>query len=246
MLRGYLDGSGKAHDSEFLTLTGVFASENVWDRFEKSWREILAKHRISDFHMSEAMSLRGRFSEENGWSRPKVNELVKDLWNVIGKHRWTDKFSLNSNLYARSCTVKLQDYHQAKSANPKLREPEAICTQFCFNGLPPDLDGDLEKHPEVILVFDQGELFLKTLYRNWIKGRNLPAAGWPKQIKAMEFGSAAKSCPLQAADLIAWTMGKHHKTLPDGYPYALGAIIMIAHHVMTYDYESVMRDFPNG
>ncbi|TMA84398.1 MAG: DUF3800 domain-containing protein [Deltaproteobacteria bacterium] len=245
MLPGYYDGSGKSNDSEFLTLTGVIASESVWERFDKSWRAILEKYQVSDFHTSEAMSLSGRFSGGNGWSRPKVFELMKDLWNVIGKYRWTDNFSLNSNLYGRSCTVIMQDYHRAKSANPKLREPEAICTRYCFNGLPVDLDSNLE-HPEIFLVFDRGEPFLKTLYRNWIKGRNRPNAGWPKQIKGIEFGSASNLCPLQAADLIAWTMGKHHKTQPDGYPEALGANVMIAHHIMTYDYESLTKDFPNG
>jgi hypothetical protein len=135
--------------------------------------------------------------------------------------------------------------YQANSANPKLREAEAICTQCCFNGLPPDLDADIE-HPEVILVFDQEESFLKTLYGNWIKGRNLPTAGWPKQIKGIEFGNAAKLCPMQAADLIAWTISKHQRALPEGYPEVLGTIIMIAHHTMTYDYESLMMDFPKG
>ena len=57
MLRGYYDGSGKSNDSEFLTLTGVIASESVWERFDKSWRAILEKYQVSDFHTSEAMSL---------------------------------------------------------------------------------------------------------------------------------------------------------------------------------------------
>ena len=197
MLRWIPRWSGKSNDSEFLT--GVFASESVWDRFEKCWREILAKYHISDFHTSEAMSLRGRFSKQNGWSKPKVYELVKDLWNVIRKHRWTEDFSLNSNLYARSCTVKMQDYYQAKSANPKLREAEAICTQFCLNT------------QKLFWCLIREKSFLKTLYRNWIKGRNLPTACWPKQIKGIEFGNAAKSCPMQAADLIAWTIGRHHR-----------------------------------
>ena len=243
MLRGFYDASGKSNDSEFVTLTGVFASESVWERFEKSWREILDKYQISDFHTSEAMSLSGRFSPENGWSRTKVHELTKDLWRVIGRYRWTDDNP--SNLYARSCTLIMADYHRGKSANPKLREPEAICTRFCFNGLPIDFDSNLE-HPEVSLVFDRGEPFLNTLYRNWVKGRNLPNAGWPKQIKGIEFGSATDLCPLQLADFLAWIMGKHHRMQPDGYPEVVATVIAIAHHMMTYDYESIVRDFPNG
>jgi hypothetical protein len=94
----------------------------------------------------------------------------------------------------------MQDYYQAKSANPKLIKRSGS-----------NLHSILLEHPEVILVFDQGESFLKTLYKNWIKGRNLPTARWPKQIKGIEFGKAAKLCPMQAADLIAWTIGRHHR-----------------------------------
>src|SRR5947208_14341791 len=78
MLRGYFDGSGKIEDSEYVTLTGLIASESVWERFERSWAEVLQKYRISDFHMSEAISLNDRFSRENGWDRKKVNELIND------------------------------------------------------------------------------------------------------------------------------------------------------------------------
>lgn len=132
MLRGYFDGSGKSNDSEYLTLTGLIASESVWERFESSWGEVLQKYQISDFHMSEAMSLKDRFSRENGWDREKVGELIKDLWNVIGRYRWTKDLSLKSNLNARSCTVVMRDYRRAKAERPKMREPEALCTGFCL------------------------------------------------------------------------------------------------------------------
>ena len=239
MLHGYLDGSGKSNESEYLTLTGLFASESVWRRFECSWGEVLQKHQISEFHTSEAISLKRRFSPENGWNRLKVGELVKDLWNVLGQYRWTEDLSLGSNLNARSCTVVMADYRRAKAERPKLREPEALCTGFCFHRLPIDLDSQLE-HPEVILVFDRGEPFLDTVNRGWNRYKNLPDAGWPKQIKEIKFGRAANLCPMQAADLVAWTINKHVRT-PDGYPGALGAIIMISHQVMIYDYETIMK-----
>jgi hypothetical protein len=239
MLRGYFDGSGKPHESDYLTLTGLVASESVWERFECSWSDVLRKYQIPAFHMTDAMSLKKRFSPQNGWSRGKVAELVKDLWNVIGKYRWTDDVPVNSNLNACSCTVVMSDYRRAKLQRPRLREPEALCTAFCLHGIPFDLDSRLE-HPEIILTFDRGEAFRKTVYRGWVKFKKLTNAGWPKQFKKIEAGSAADKCPIQAADLVAWTLNKHHKT-PDGYPETVGLVIMLSHQMKVFDYETIMR-----
>jgi hypothetical protein len=241
MLLGYFDGSGKSEVSEYLTLTGLIASESVWDRFERSWNEILQKYHISVFHMSEAMSLNNRFSVRNGWNREKVRAVVNDLWNVFGRYLWTKDLSLKSNLYARSCTVVMRDYRRAKSENPRLREPEALCTGFCCHRLPFDLDSNLE-HPEIALVFDRGEPFLNTIYRGWVKYKHRPDAGWPKQIKEIRFAEA-NQCPLiQAADLVAWTINKYHRR-PDGYPDAdaFAASIMVSHETKTFDYDAIMK-----
>lgn len=243
MLRGYWDGSGKPEDSEYVTLTGLIASESVWERFERSWGEILQKYQISDFHTSEAMSLNDRFSRENGWTPQKVDGLVKEFWNVIGQYRWTKEFSLKSNLNARSCTVVMDDYRRAKLERPRIREVEALCTSFCSHALPIDLDSNLE-YPEIVLVFDRGEAFLDTIYRNWVKYKKLPDAGWPMQIKDIVPMGAQNLCPMQAADLVAWTINKHHRS-PDGYPDALGSIIMMSHQIKTFDYDTLMNT-PEG
>jgi hypothetical protein len=239
MLRGYFDGSGKSHESEYLTLTGLIASESVWERFECSWGEILQKYEIFDFHMSEAMSLKNRFSPQNSWNRDKLTELTKDLWNVIGQYRWTSDSPVNSNLNARSCTVVMRDYRRAKLERPRLREPEALCTGFCLHGLPFDLDSQLE-HPKIILTFDRGEAFLNTVYRGWVKYKKRTDAGWPKQFKNIISGGAANLCPMQAADLVAWTINKHHRTLV-GYAEAVGSVIMLSHQIKLFDFETIME-----
>jgi hypothetical protein len=76
----------------------------------------------------------------------------------------------------------MSDYRRAKVDNKKLRKPEAICAEFCFNHLPVDLDADLE-YPEIYLVFDRGERFHGTITNIWQQYRKKPDAGWPKQIK---------------------------------------------------------------
>lgn len=184
------------------------------------------------------MALAGKFSRENGWNEKKIHELVKDLWNVIGQYRWTENFSLGSNLHARSCTIVAADYHRAKAEITNLREAEALCTGYCVHRFPFDLDSDLE-HPEIVLVFDQNETFLNTVNRGWLRYKKRADAGWPKQIKDIVSMRAANLCPMQAADLVAWTINKHHKT--PKYVEAFGAFVMISHDAVTFDYETIMK-----
>lgn len=238
VLRGYLDGSGKSNSSEYVTLTSLIASESVWHQFECSWREVLRVHGISDFHTNEAMSLNGRFSHAHGWNRDRLQTLTTDLWNVIGRYRWISNSSPQSNLNARSCTVVMRDYQRAKLERPTLREPEALCTGYCLHRFPVDLDSQIE-HPEIILKFDRNEDFLKTVYRGWVRFKNKPDTGRPKQIRDISTCVAAKEYPLQATDLVAWTVNKDHKTA-DGYPLAVGLAIMLSHQQKLFDYETIM------
>lgn len=118
MLRGYYDGSGTTADSPCLTLTGLVASESVWERFEDAWAAVLMKHDISYFHMTDAMALRGQFS--SGWTDEKVHALILKLLQVLGRFRAISGSS-ESNLIARSCTIVVDDYRRASHTFPSKR-----------------------------------------------------------------------------------------------------------------------------
>jgi len=245
MLRGYFDGSGIDRASEHLTLTGLIASESVWERFNCSWCEVLQRHQIPEFHTTYAMSLNREFSIKRGWTKEKVERLITDLWNTIGQYRWTKDLSQSSNLLALSCTVVVRDYERAKLENSNLREPAAICTRFCTSLFPIDIDSNLE-HPEITLVFDRGEPFLRTIKRNWDKYKNHKDAGWPKQVKDIITGSASTTCGLQAADLVAWTIRKYHSSTASYDPWGITAVVMVEHRSATLDYNTLVKAFPNG
>lgn len=241
MLRAYYDCSGQPHDSEFVTLAGVIASESVWDRFCQEWTSVLERYQISEFHMADAMSLKRDFSQANGWSQEKVQKLVWDLWAIVGRFRATDGFRLGTNLVGSSCTVTMENYRRAKFENPQLRSPEAICTQYCVSVIPRDIDSDIA-YPEISLVFDQNEDFRHPIYRNWQRYRGKREAGWPRQVKAIDEASSSNTPPLQAADLLAWTMNKHHRN-PSFWKIV--SVILLEHFSKTYDYEAIMTQFPN-
>jgi hypothetical protein len=136
----------------------------------------------------------------------------------------------------------MEDYRRAKFENPQLRSPEAICTQYCVSVIPRDIDSDIA-HPEISLVFDQNEDFRHPIYRNWQRFRNRWDAGWPRQVKTIDQASSSNTPPLQAADLLAWTMNKHQRK-PSFWKMA--SILLLEHFSKTYDYEAIMTQFPNG
>ncbi len=252
MLRAYYDASGTHEGSEALTLAGMVASESVWDRFEEQWGAVLGEYQISQFHTKDAMACRGQFAQKNNWDRQRTEKLIWELWKVIGAFRAV-KNSPDSNLTATSCTIVMKDYVKAKIDNPALRKPEAICVQFCATRMPADLDAmsDFPEYPEVALVFDQNESFLHTIYRVWQDYKSRAHAGWPRQMNIMtnkrEINLMGKSYiyPLQAADLLAWTMNHNYRSI-HRTSWALVPSLAVEHHTRTYDYVHLMSEFPNG
>lgn len=134
----------------------------------------------------------------------------------------------------------MEDYRKAKRDNPNLRSPEAMCTQFCVNIVPRDLDSKTA-HPEMALAFDQNERFLHTIDRIWRPLRNRRECGWPRQIKEITSVSSTMR-PLQAVDLLAWTMNKHHRNLSF---WSSVTFLALEHYTKTYDYATIMEQFSN-
>jgi hypothetical protein len=252
MLRGYYDGSRTTADSPFLTLTGLVASESVWERFEDAWDAVLVKHDISCFHMTDVMALRGQFS--SGWTDDKVNALIFKLLQVLGQFRAT-RGNSESNLVARSCTIVMDDYRRVQSCIP-LKEAEAICVDYCVGGgIPKDIDAVDERAPAgIVLVFDRNECFQRMITRIWQDLKNRRGEGWPQQIRNIvrkdrelaEVGSH-NTCPLQASDLLAWLMNQRHSYYNQkriGF-WSATSIIAVEHYVKVYDCPALMKTFSN-
>ena len=249
MLRGYYDGSGKKEDSRYLTLTGMIASESVWEAFEKRWSQVLRNHNVGRFHMTDAMTLQQDFHPDYGWNDKKVDNLIRDLFNVLGEFRSHPENS-QSNLVAISCTIDMNDYRKAEAEMKVRLEPEAICVNYCFK-LPRDIDEPDKTHAEIVLVFDRNECFQRMIYRVWQDFKGKRDAGWPKQVRdilsrdreLVEVGTS-NVAPLQAADMIAWIMNNRQINPDRTAPWNYGVVMMIEHHFTFYDYTKLIESYP--
>jgi uncharacterized protein DUF3800 len=203
LLQGYFDDSG-SHGGEGLYVLGGFLAPSVsWPRFNAEWRGVLKKDpAIVYFKMSEAISLRGQFDR---WPSPLRDQKVFELAEVA--ERWA---------VARiSAMVWKEDFDaHIKGASPwrELDNPYFLL----FNQIIVLTVGyilELGKraldmsNAKVEFVFDE----------QGVLGRD--AVGWwdvlkqalePEKAQLLgippEFGSDKRLLPLQAADLLAWSV----------------------------------------
>jgi hypothetical protein len=238
----YYDGTIDGKHKKAMTLTGLAAPERLWVTFEAEWDKCLTgNHVYEDFHMTDFMSGQGYWATLGKHEKEK---LIKDLWNVFGRNR-------DSRLRAYSCTVLLEEYKKAQLKVPNLREPEAMCVDFCVGGLQLTKE-ELSIPKPILLYFDRNEKFMHKINRVWqkIPGKNNYAGtrrGWPYQIRNI-IPVDMSYIPIQAADMIAWSIN-HQYCKPDDPMtvfFKTAPILAVQHFTRVYDFAEIIRYYPNG
>jgi len=221
-----------------VTLTGIAASDVIWESFERIWGGVLKSYSVAALHMSKLMHFRGDFKVENGWNQRRRNQFLGELWNVIGSFRM-------QHLVAYSCSVVMDDWSRAKRNLPSLTSPESMCANFCVGGLHLPIEYQEESKP-VLLYFDRNERFMHKVNRVWVRHKKRRGTLF-SQIRNIIAVDSTKYA-IQAADLLAWIENKEARG--EDYPFKamlrFSRILMIEHFIRIYDYESILLDYPNG
>jgi len=143
-----------------------------------------------------------------GWSDQKKREFVYDAGEVLRKFHYLD-------LAVTYCSINLSARERIISEGLFFPEPEIFCTQTCL-GLA--FEWYTERHGIELayLHFDQGEQFRKTILGRWMEQRNnkIKHPLWGL-IGGMPENDMRVTPPLQAADLIAWSISRMHSNTPD-------------------------------
>ncbi len=255
--QAYYDGSGKA-DLPAMTLTGVAAPEELWQRFEPLWVDALDRNTVPDrdFHMTDLMAKprRGKLAD---WDDRRVEALLTDLWNVFGRFRTED-------LAAYSCTVFFDAHKQAKQLIPALRSPEAICVDYCVGSLQLTKQQLASEPKPILLYFDRKEKFMHTVNRVWLQGKKHPT-GRPSQVRNIIVADRSYYYPIQAADMLGWIINRNRLNAArrgKAQPYQrlvfdeqldkyeamfVQTWFMIWHFMQWYDEpQKIVKRYPNG
>jgi hypothetical protein len=237
MIKAYFDGSRyDGRGIKLLCLGGVVASETVWPDFNQKWRVTLQTYGLTSFHMTDAMAHRGDF---DGWETVKIDDLLKALTNIVGGF-------FDRHLRVKSCVVNLDDYQKANTDVPRLKNPEAICVDFCCGTpVPPEEATPVDQqHSDIIFCFDKNESFLKFIDQAWRRRRKRRRGGWPEQVRNVLKASSTQEPGLQAADLIAWSTNAVYRGVERAYPYVWLNVLMGMHAY--FDYGQILEEVKKG
>jgi Protein of unknown function (DUF3800) len=237
MFRVFLDGSRYEQEPRTLCLGCVVAPDTVWSDFNSKWIATLETFELKSFHMTDAMAGRGAFER---WKKDRVDDLLKALTNVI-----TSFF--DRDLRVKTCLIDMAAYEKAQKELPKLKDPEAICIDFCC-GTPIQLGESstlTETQPDLFFCFDQNENFMKFFDSAWRKRRKKKyKGGWPQQVKEVRKASSSVEPGLQAADLIAWSTNAASRGIERAYVHAFLNILMGMR--LHFDYERIHEEYARG
>lgn len=214
----YLDGTGDTENGraaqEFVALASIAAYKERWDSgLHDEWDGLIALNGGEPIHATE-LHHEGAIDILEKAVRI-VASLDRELFHMFG------------------CIVSLADYQRALPLCPALLEPphdnqakppEAICVDWCVGGLFDRLDVDYDKGApnDMGVVFDANERFLRWIYRVWTAPHEIrpwwarkrdrrDRSDWLRpRIVTIVPGDSDRYRELQAADVIAWAMRRHH------------------------------------
>jgi hypothetical protein len=213
-LTGYFDETGHSRDPQVSCagMAGMVASVEAWKVFETDWSSLLQEYSVSALHMKYFAHYKGDFE---GWDEVKRRRFLGRAVDII----------LGTGGMPVGALVDLRAYRQLDTrVQERLTDPYYMCLNVCVHGAMVYGLFDPVKwsqgHPFVFsnekiqLVLDQNhELagFVPKLMA-FLESRPL----YNGQVGDYTFSSMTKQLPLQAADFIAYEMGRCFKNLIAG------------------------------
>lgn len=245
-MRTYLDSSGKL-ESNYLTLAGFAASDELWGEFETQWSEILRNHHPSaDYlHMWELSHYEGKFERGKGWNPTTGFELVMKClkyMNGLDKQRFRMFY----------CAVDLMAHRKLLKRTYKIPSPIELCNRYCSETV---FSWYLAKHPGVVdpirsiqYYFDINEYFKGPFEEKWRSEtkRSRREREWNPWCSIIGIETTQMRCipGIQAADMIAW--GTNREMTQAGGPYSDMAWMMrqlVPFYSKIFDEATMLEEF---
>ena len=200
VLQGFFDDSGSHASDPYYVLAGFISTVESWESFSDEWRAKLNEYPgLQYFKMSEANAMKGQF--RSGWNPRTRDQRVFELAEIVNKHAMV----LVTSWLKRS---DFDDFSNGIEDTRGFSDPYFLCFYqlvFAVNSFQL-----ANSNAECDLVFDeQGKLGPETLL-GWEAAKIATVSD--ERLNIFEnlslplFRSDLKSLPLQAADMLAWTV----------------------------------------
>ncbi len=199
MLVCFADESGNLYT---FTMACAISNDQKWLRLDREWKKSLAEFGVPYFHMKELVARKGPYCN---WPQHRADAFIRKLVWVFQAHvmAWC------------ATTVIIRDYYAVVKTdkNRKQRNPYYHAFQTCVGGALV-FSSDQFKHSsldsKVSFMLDAGGASQQRAAFYFAAFKELN--GIPNErLGVLLFGNDEKINGLQAADLLAYEVHKHHQ-----------------------------------
>jgi hypothetical protein len=198
MIAGYFDESGHSADTDFVTMGGLVAPEEEWSALIPKWKELLSKHKLSEWHSHDYAHSVNEYKRWNGNDEGRQN-LYGDFMGAI----------IEMEGVPLGATVSVAHWRRmSDAARRSLVDPYYLTLQLCLHRSS-DYRSGMFWQEKMRLVFDDNREFkgrIPAIYR--MLRNNIPFGD--QLLERPTFVSATAAPQMQVADLIAYEVRQFH------------------------------------
>lgn len=194
VLTAYLDASGSA-DSQALTVAGYVSSDARLKHFGAEWFRLLRRYRLNDgFHMTDFVAGAEPYRR---WGKKREERLLEFI-RVVNR----------AAIFPVSVTIPIATYSSALSEDQRARcgNPYFVAAWGCFHEVTKWLRANRPPEDEVAYVYDQGDQGRGEVFKAFNFVYDDHELRKMHRLISMDFQSKMRFTPIQAADILAWTV----------------------------------------
>lgn len=217
MIQVYLDESGIHGDAHACVVAGYTGSVASWKKFERPWRRLLKRFKLSEFHAQRFWGHQDgakRSSPFNTWTDHQADEFLNEVFRIIENSRIApvaaavplEDWKMISEQYRHFLTGGDFDAVKKAAATPGApTKSYYLALAACITNAARHARAGTKVH----FVLDLNQQLAPYATILFQKFRERGSLRVRTRLGGMSFENSQVALPLQAADLLAFQFFKH-------------------------------------
>lgn len=203
MLQAYFDDSGTHDRSETVSVGGFISTPERWLKFEEEWRSALEDWGIPMFRMSKFANRARPFTY---WTEEQRQQRLSRLLEVIDRNVLA---SIGAAIPVAEFSSKLSPEAQLYCGGPY-----GLAMTFIFMDLAPAVRRLHGEEAWIAYIVESGSDGAGEILKVFRENERDPQQKELYRLLSLRFENKRQYLPLQAADILAYELYKHHPRQP--------------------------------